>query len=265
MTDVKRFLSPLWKTFYSRRFYHEASSAGFARALIFIIFLSALFAALFSAKLHLSMVFSLKDELPFVLAQIPDIRIADGRLSVVQSEGQAVKDPLYTIRSSDGSLLAVIDETAESAPEGLGGARLYVTGTDITIADDEDNERCYPLSKIKDLSLDQQKYRLWAVRGWRFAGFALFPFLFVWFAGCRLIQVFLLACFASIFFLAKREKRSVPFRLSLAAYALVPPVIAGALIDLLTGTGFAGFWETLLISAVIIAAVSWNAGAVKEE
>ena len=262
---MKRFFSPLWKTFYSKPFYHEASSAGFSRALAFIIFLSAIFAALFAAKLHLSMVFGLKEELPFVIAQLPDIRIADGRVSVVQSGDSAVKDPLYTIRSSDGSLLAVIDETAETAPEGLGGAKVYVTGTDITIADDEDNERCYSLSRIKDAAFDQRTYRTWAVRAWRFAGVVLFPFLFVWFAGCRLIQVFLLACFAFIFFLSKKEKRSVPFCLSLAAYALVPPVLVGALMDLLTGTGFAGFWETLLISAVIIVIVSWKAGAAKEE
>lgn len=264
MTALKRFFSPLWRTFCSRGFYHEAPSAGPVRALIFIFFLSALFAALFSAKLHLEL-FSLKDELPFVIAQIPDLRISEGRLSVVQSGVSDVKDPLYTIRSSDGSLLAVIDETAETAPEGLGGARVYVTGTDVTIADDEDNERCYSLSRIKDASFDQQSYRRWSVRAWYFAGLALFPFLFAWFVVCRMLQVFVLACFAFIFFLAKKEKRSVPFCLSLAAYALVPPVVAGALIDLLTGTGFAGFWGTLLISAVIIAAVSWKAGAAKEE
>lgn len=265
MSGVKSFLSPLWKTFYSGQFYRESASAGFVRALLFILFLSALFAALFSAKLHLAMVFSLQDELPFVIAQIPDIRIADGRLSVVQSGAADVKDPLYTIRSSDGSLLAVIDETAETAPEGLGGARVYVTGTDVAIADDEDNERSYSLSRIKDAAFDQRTYRAWAVRAWHFAGFALFPFLFIWFVACRALQVFLLACFAFIFFLAKKEKRSVPFCLSLAAYALVPPVVVGALMDLLTGTGFAGFLVTLLISAAIVGAVFWKTESVKEQ
>ena len=86
--------------------------------------LCALCAALFSVKMHLSAVAVMKEDLPFVLAQLPDIRIADGRLSTeIPALQPAVKDPLYAVRSPGGELLAVIDETADSAPEGLGGAR----------------------------------------------------------------------------------------------------------------------------------------------
>ena len=253
---VKRFLSPLWKTFYCPAFYREAAAGGASRAAVFLLFLCALCAVLFSAKLHMSLIGAMKDELPFVLAQLPEIHIADGRLSTAMSSRSGVKDPLYAVRLSGGELLAVIDETAESAPEGLGGARLYITGSDVTVSDGAAGERTYSLSRISRLSLNRETLQTWAVRAYYFAGLTMFPFLFFGLAVCRFVQAAMLSLFAYALLHVMKSRRAPVFCFSLAVHSLVPPVIAGTFVDIATGRGYIGFGLTLLFSAVIIVIVS---------
>ena len=250
---VRQFLSPVWKSFYSRSFYLQAASAGHLRALFFLFVICIACAAASSVKLHLELSAALKNEVSFLVAQIPDIHISGGRLSTVSPQGaSAVKEPLYAIRGKNGELLAVIDETAASAPEGLGGAKIYVTGSEVAVMDSDAMPGVYSFSQLHDIVLDRETLMGWALKAYYFAGLVVFPFLLAGVVFYRFVQTALVSLFAYIFFLSIKRSRRFSFCLALAAYSLIPPVIVGTIADLATGVDYVGFFPTLLISAVII-------------
>jgi hypothetical protein len=248
--SVRQFLTPLWKTFYSRAFYNTAAG-GHVRALVFLFVLCLVCAAASSVKLHLSLAAGMKDEVSFLIAQIPEIHISGGRLTTVQLPGSpAVKEPLYAIRAKNGELLAVIDETAGSAPEGLGGAKLYLTGGEASVSNAMPGS--YSFSHLHDLVVDRETLMGWALKAYYLAGLAVFPLLIVGVVLYRFAQAALLSLFAYLVLLALKRRRPFPFCLALASYSLIPPVIIGTVIDLSTGVDYIGFLLTLLIAALII-------------
>lgn len=250
---MKRFFEPVWKTFYSASFYGTAPAEGLSRAVVFFLFIVAMCAALYAGKTHAELIPFLKKDVPFIIAQIPEIRITDGHLSTVAPQGSAtVKDPCYTIKSKDGKIIAVIDETAEEAPSNFGSATLYITGTQAVMVKSATEKRVYSLAAIKDFSLDQACLDKWVWRVYHWTGLVLFPFILIWLLFYRAFEALIVSIVAVGISVARKDKRSYGNCFALSLYALVPSIIAGVLLDIFTGHAFIGFYLSLLISSAYV-------------
>lgn len=249
---MKRFFEPVWKTFYSASFYATAPAEGFSRAAFFFLFIIGMCAALYAGKTHAELLPFLKKDAPFYIAQIPAIKITEGHLSTVVPENSvAVKDPCYTIKSKDGSVKAVIDETAEDAPEKFGTVSMYITGTHVVIPE-VTPEKGISLAGIKDFTIDQSYLTTWVWRLYHWTGIVIFPFIFIWLFFYRAFEALIVSLVAVGISIARKDKRSYGNCIALSLYAIVPSIVAGILIDIVTGQALLGFYLSLLISSAYV-------------
>jgi maltodextrin utilization protein YvdJ len=258
-----RFFEPLWKSFYSASFYRSAAKGGIIRSLLFLLLVASICAAVSAVKLHMELIPSMREDLAYLIEQIPAMTIKEGRLSTVNASSKSVDDPVYVIRRKDGHVMAVIDETAETAPEDLGGARVYISQNEAVIAKSSFEKRVYSFSQIHEFSIDQLFLKKWAVRAYYCAGLAAFPFLFVGLTLYRLFQSLLVSLFTLIFYTIRKDRIVYAESFSLSVYALTPPVLVGTAVDLITGHGYIGFLLTLVFACGFIVFVALSSA--KEE
>lgn len=218
------FYSALWNGFYNKHFYAHVAlhwrGAGFAYLLL------AVAVALVPMMVMFQVVIStfLRDEVPYVLEQMPEITIENGAASV------EVEEP-YVIYAPDKTPLMVIDTGGRYQTPEEAGAKILLHEREVIVHQNAREVRHYALEEVQERTVvtrETIEELVRVVKPWLLPG--CFVFMLGAFYLFRLLQALLYAVFGMIIARILNVRLAFDALLQLAMVALTVPMLVAAVL-----------------------------------
>lgn len=219
------FYSALWNGFYNKDFYAHVAlhwrGAGFAYLLLAV----AVALVPMMVALHMAIGTFLRDDVPYVLEQLPEITIENGAASV------EVEEP-YVIYAADRTPFMVIDTGGSYQTPEEAGAKILLHEREVIVLQNAREVRHYALEEVRERTVvtrETMEELVRVVKPWLLP--VSFVFMLVAFYLFRLLQALLYALFGMIIARILNVRLAFDALLQLAMVALaVPMLVAAALI-----------------------------------
>jgi hypothetical protein len=190
-----RIYEPLWKSFYSGKFYQNINRFWNMKAMLFLALLSGVFAAAVIIKIHLWILFIqpfMRDDFTLVKSEISSISMENGKLTVIPRDGKTLsEDGIYSVSDNSRRIVAIINTESETIPDNLGGSKYYLSSGAIALRMNDKVERMN-IVKTFSVSLDSEIFEIASGKG-------TVPFLLVVYPLVSVLIFVVLLCAGFVF------------------------------------------------------------------
>lgn len=221
----------LWQPFYlafsSRTFYADVVAHWRGLSFVHLLLVLLLSTGVYMMHFHTLVTGLMAEEAPPIIAQIPEIRIQNGKVQV------DVEEPYYIHQPDSGKLFAVIDTTGEITSLRQTDAVLLLTGSRLAARLSANDSRVLDLSQIESLQINQTIVSQWLQDAQKWSPFILFPLVLGFSFLFRSVQALLYGGIGMA--LASMLKFTLPLgaSVSVAIMAMTPVILLDALLVLL--------------------------------
>lgn len=218
---------PYLLAFFSRPFYADVMAHWRGLAFVHLALLLLLSAAAYTIHFRDLIAVFIAREAPAILAQVPEIRILDGKVHVDVDEPYTIRQP-----GSD-TALAVIDTTGEITSLRQTDATLLLTATRLIARLSAAESRTIDLSGIESLRIDRSVLSQWLLDFQSWVPFIIFPLALGVTFTLRSAQALLYGVIGLA--MASLQKVTLPYgaTVSVAIMAMTPFLLLDVLLMLL--------------------------------
>lgn len=226
MSQYRLIRAPIL-AFFSRSFYREVGLDWKGTGFGYLLLLLA--SCWVPLMMHYQSVISefIENKAPQIIAQIPEITITKGEVTV------DVEQPYKIIDPDTGTVLVVIDTTGKTTTLEEVQALAVVTKTEVRYRKSDIETRTFSLKTVENFIVDLQLVTTWVEIFRTYAAVVAFPFAVI---GSFLYRVVQALIYASIgLLLARWCKTSLSYQvlLRLAVIALTPGIIISTVLTLI--------------------------------
>ncbi|MFH1379138.1 MAG: DUF1189 family protein [bacterium] len=220
-----KIYEPLILSFYSKSLYRDVAKNWQGTGFLYLLLVAGVAAFVTTVKFHRELS-KIPSETAPIIAQVPDIRIQQGKISIEQDEPYFINDP-----SQDLNPVIIIDTTGKFTSLDDTDAQILITEKKIIARD-----RIYDLSaltEIEKIKITKEGItKIVRLFSQWFAVIALL-FIFVFIFVFRIIHVLIFGLFGILF--SKIMKLNMNFEklMRLSAIAITPVIIANILLSFL--------------------------------
>jgi hypothetical protein len=204
-------------------------------------------------NLHRGMSNFVSNQAPAIVNQIPEIKITNGRVSVIKPQPYYITDP------DTNKPLAVLDTTGRIESLKDIDALCLLTKNKLIIKKSDFENRTYDLSHVKSFSVDGEKINGWLQIGGKFLAVAIYPLALFGSYMYRIVQALIYAVIGLLFASLCYTKLSYTALVRLAVVAVTPCIIVATVLGL-AGTYLPGFLYLVAALTYLFFAVKSNSG-----
>lgn len=249
---MKRYstLHPLVMSFFSPKIYRDIAYSWRGACILYLLILVALTQIPTALIFHRQTMEFVRKDAPPLVAQVPRMTFADGKLTMDENRPYQIKDP------KSGELLAVIDTTGATKALSDTTAGVLFTATQLSVK--RSKERIEIISYAKNYNFVVTRERIARVLQWieRYAAAVIYLCSVVFVLIYRMIQALIFSLAGLIF--AKVMHIRLPYGAvyRLAAAALTPAIVLGTVCTTFTvAVPFPGFLFFVLTLGYLMFAV----------
>lgn len=213
--------------FASRAFYADVAAHWRGAAFVHLLLVLLLSTAVYLMHFNALITTLLAEEAPPIIAQIPEIRIQNGKVQV------NVEEPYYIHHPDSGKLFAVIDTTGEITSLRQTEAVLLLTGSRLAARLSAGDSRILDLSQIESLQIDQDGVSQWLQSAQKWSPFLLFPLVLGFSFILRSLQALLYGSIGMVIASLQNSRLPLGATVSVAIMAMTPVILLDALLVLL--------------------------------
>ncbi len=213
-------------SFFSFDFYRDVARHWTGTGFAYLLLLLAVCWIPLLVQYHLSILRDVHNKAPAIISQMPEIRIVNGEVSANVTQPYKITDP------SDGSVLAIIDTTGQTASLEGETARVLLTASSVSFRKSDLETRTFSLRTVEDFTLNQDKAKKWCDLLCRYGAIALYLFVVIGSFAYRVVQSLCYAAIGSLF--ARWCKASIPYLtlVRLSVMAVTPVIILSTILDI---------------------------------
>lgn len=213
-------------SFFSKKLYADIAQNWKGVNFLYLLLLLALCWIPAMSNVQLWTADFVNNEAPPIVSQIPEITIADGKVSIKEDQPYYIKAP------DSGDVLAIIDTTGQITSLNDTGAFCLLTDNKVIVKKSEFKEETHDLSTVKAFSVDSERITGWLQIGKKFAVVVIYPFALAGSYIYRIVQALIYAAIGLLFAAICKTKLSYAALLRLAVAAVTPCIIVATILGL---------------------------------
>jgi len=213
-------------SFFSKELYSDVGLSWKGVNFSYLLLLLAICWIPTMIKIHAGFTGFVENEAPAFLAQLPEITITDGEVSISEAE------PYYLKVPESNDVLAVIDTTGTINSLEDANAVCLLTKTKIMWKKSEVETQTFELSKIEDFVLNSERVMGWLRTANKFLVITIYPAALLGSYVFRIVQALIYGAVGLLFALSCKVRLSYGALVRLAVVAMTPCMLGKTILGM---------------------------------